>query len=65
MAPAPSSLLDNGGIQPRVRLLQPDSQRTQAKHRFEEDGWGATAAVAWTSVWKEQMKRVSEPVGTG
>lgn len=57
VAPAPTWLLDNGGIQPRVRLLQPDSQRTQAKHLFEEDGWGATAAGAWTSVWEEQMKR--------
>ena len=64
VAPAPSWLLDNGGIQPRVRLLQPDSQRTQAKHLFEEDGWGATAAVAWTSVWEEQMKRVPMHVET-
>ena len=64
VAPAPSWLLDNGGIQPRVRLLQPDSQRTQAKHLFEEDGWGATPAVAWTSVWEEQMKRVPMHVET-
>ena len=53
---APSRTLEDGDIQPRVRLLRPDAWETLAKRDFAHSHWRAVSETEWRGHWETELK---------
>ena len=54
--PAPSRMLDDGSIQPRVRLLRPASRDTTAEAALEASHWREAGETQWRMLWETEME---------
>ena len=55
-APAPSRILDDGGIQPRVRLLRPASRDTAAEDALAASHWREADETEWRTLWDSEVQ---------
>ena len=54
--PAPSRMLDDGGIQRRVRLLRPASRDTTAEKALAASHWRETDETQWRALWDAEVQ---------
>ena len=54
--PAPSRMLDDGSIQPRVRLLRPASRDTAADAALAASHWRKADETEWRTLWDAEVK---------
>ncbi len=54
--PAPSRMLDDGSIQPRVRLLRPASRDTAADAALATSRWRKAAEAEWRTLWDAEVE---------
>ena len=54
--PAPSRMLDDGGIQPRVRLLRPATRDTLAVEALAASHWREIDETEWRSLWDAEVQ---------
>ena len=54
--PAPSRMLEDGGIQPRVRLLRPASRDTAAEDALAASHWRNTDETDWRTLWDAEVR---------
>ena len=55
LLPAPSRMLDDGGVQERVRLLRPTTAETMAQAEFVASNWGRTDEGHWRMLWDHEI----------
>ena len=53
--PAPSRMLDDGGIQTRVRLIRPASRDTAAEEAMEASHWRDAEEAEWRALWDAEV----------
>ena len=53
--PAPSRMLDDGGIQRRVRLMRPASRVTAAEEAMEASHWRDAEEAEWRALWDAEV----------
>ena len=54
--PAPSRMLEDGGIQPRVRLLRPASRDTAAEAALAASHWREADESEWRTLWDLEVQ---------
>ena len=54
--PAPSRMLEDGGIQPRVRLLRPASRDTAAEAALAASHWREADETEWRELWDSEVQ---------
>ena len=54
--PAPSRMLEDGGIQPRVRLLRPASRDTAAEEALAASHWREADETEWRTLWDSEVQ---------
>ena len=54
--PAPSRMLDDGSIQPRVRLLRPASRDTAADAALQASHWRKADEAEWRTLWDAEVE---------
>ena len=54
--PAPSRMLDDGSIQPRVRLLRPASRDTAADAALAASHWRKADEAEWRTLWDAEVE---------
>ena len=54
--PAPSRMLDDGGIQARVRLLRPASRDTAAEDALSASHWREAGETEWRTLWDAEVR---------
>ena len=54
--PAPSRMLDDGGIQARVRLLRPASRDTAAAEALAASHWRDADETQWRTLWDAELQ---------
>ena len=54
--PAPSRMLDDGSIQPRVRLLRPASRDTAADAALKASHWRKADESEWRTLWDAEVE---------
>ena len=54
--PAPSRMLEDGGIQPRVRLLRPASRDTAAEDALVASHWREADKTEWRALWDSEVQ---------
>ncbi|MCY4478386.1 MAG: strawberry notch C-terminal domain-containing protein, partial [Rhodospirillales bacterium] len=54
--PAPSRMLDDGGIQARVRLLRPASRDTAAAEALAASHWRDAGETQWRALWDAEVQ---------
>ena len=54
--PAPSRMLEDGGIQPRVRLLRPASRDTAAEEALAASHWREADETEWRALWDSEVQ---------
>ncbi|MCY4502476.1 MAG: strawberry notch family protein [Alphaproteobacteria bacterium] len=55
MLPAPTRIQDDGGIQPRIRLLRPSSRSYMAKAEFSASNWTRASEQKWRPLWDAEL----------
>ncbi len=55
LLPAPSRMLDDGGVQERVRLVRPTTAETMAQAEFVASNWGRTDEGHWRMLWDHEI----------
>ena len=53
--PAASSMLDNGGVKERVRLIRPASGETMARAELDASNWRRADEAQWRRVWDAEI----------
>ena len=54
--PAPSRMLEDGGVQPRARLLRPASRDTAAEDALAASLWRDAEEPAWRELWDAEVQ---------
>ncbi|MDE0360323.1 MAG: strawberry notch C-terminal domain-containing protein, partial [Rhodospirillaceae bacterium] len=54
--PAPSRMLDDGGIQKRVRLVRPATRDTMAEKALEASHWREANEAEWRALWDAEVE---------
>ena len=54
--PAPSRMLDDGGIQKRVRLLRPATRDTLAEQALAASNWRQAGETEWRALWDAEVQ---------
>ncbi len=54
--PAPSRILDDGGVQSRVRLLRPSSRDTTAEDALAASHWREAGDDEWRALWDAEVE---------
>ena len=52
---APSRMLDDGGVQARVRLLRPTAREAMAGAELDASNWRRASEAEWRSRWEEEI----------
>ena len=53
--PAPSRMLDDGGVAERVRLIRPATGETMARAELDASNWRRTDEAQWRRVWDAEI----------
>ena len=53
--PAPSRMLDDGGVTERVRLIRPATGETMARAELDASNWRRADEAAWRRVWDTEI----------
>ncbi len=53
--PAPSRMLDDGGVTERVRLLRPAARETMARAELDASNWRPAGEAAWHQAWDAEI----------
>ena len=53
--PAASSMLDDGGVKERIRLIRPATAETMARAEFDASNWRRTDEARWRPVWDAEI----------
>ena len=56
LAPAPSQVFDDGGVQERVRLIRPVSRDTMARNEMEHSNWMPADDEEWRGIWNSEIE---------
>ena len=54
--PAPARMLDDGGVQKRVRLVRPASRDTLAQDALVASHWRETTEPEWRALWDSEIQ---------
>ena len=54
--PAPSRMLEDGGIQKRVRLMRPASRDTAAEEALAASHWREADETEWRALWDSEVR---------
>ena len=52
--PAPVRMLDDGGVEERLRLIRPNDRETMPRTAFEASNWRAAPETEWRAAWKTE-----------
>ena len=55
LLPAPSHMLDDGGVQERVQLVRPATRDRMAQAEFTASNWGRTNERQWRLLWDHEI----------
>ena len=55
LLPAPSRMLDDGGVQERVQLIRPATRERMAQAEFTASNWGRTDERHWRTLWDHEI----------
>ena len=55
LLPAPSRMLDDGGVQERVQLIRPATRERMAQAEFAASNWGRTDERHWRMLWDHEI----------
>ena len=55
LLPAPSRMLDDGGVQERVQLIRPTTRERMAQAEFVASNWGRTDEGHWRMLWNHEI----------
>ena len=55
LLPAPSRMLDNGGVQERVQLIRPAARDRMAQAEFTASNWGRADEARWRALWDHEI----------
>ena len=55
LLPAPSRMLDDGGVQERVQLIRPATRERMAQAEFTASNWGRTDEGHWRMLWDHEI----------
>ncbi len=55
LLPAPSRMLDDGGVQERVQLIRPATRERMAQAEFVASNWGRTDEGHWRMLWDHEI----------
>ena len=55
LLPAPSRMLDNGGVQERVQLIRPATRERMAQAEFTASNWRRADEAQWRRVWDAEV----------
>ena len=55
LLPAPSRMLDDGGVQERVQLVRPATRDRMAQAEFVASNWGRTDERHWRMLWDHEI----------
>ncbi len=55
LLPAPSRMLDDGGVQERVQLIRPASRERMAQAEFTASNWGRVDERHWRMLWSHEI----------
>ena len=55
LLPAPSRMLDDGGVQERVQLIRPATHERMAQAEFTASNWGRTDERHWRMLWDHEI----------
>ncbi|MXY38884.1 MAG: methylase [Rhodospirillaceae bacterium] len=55
LLPAPSRMLDDGGVQERVQLIRPATRDRMAQAEFVASNWGRTDQGHWRMLWDHEI----------
>ena len=55
LLPAPSRMLDDGGVQERVQLIRPATRERMAQAEFVASNWGRTDEGHWRMLWNHEI----------
>ncbi len=55
LLPAPSRMLDDGGVQERVQLIRPTTRDRMAQAEFVASNWGRTDERHWRMLWDHEI----------
>ncbi len=55
LLPAPSRMLDNGGVQERVQLIRPATRDRMAQAEFTASNWRRADEAQWRRVWDSEV----------
>ncbi len=55
LLPAPSRMLDDGGVQERVQLIRPATRDRMAQAEFTASNWGRTDEGHWRMLWDHEI----------
>ena len=55
LLPAPSRMLDNGGVQERVQLIRPANRERMAQAEFTASNWGRADETRWRTLWDHEI----------
>ena len=53
--PHPSRMLENGGVEERIRLVRPASRETMARAELDASHWGEAAEAVWHTLWETEI----------
>ena len=56
MVPAPARMLDDGGVEDRVRLVRPALRDTMAGEALAASSWQEAAPEHWRALWEAELK---------
>ncbi len=55
VVPHPSRMLENGGVEARVRLVRPATRETMARAELDASHWNAAHETAWRTLWEAEI----------
>ena len=55
LMPAPSRMLDDGGVRERVQLIRPATRERMAQAEFAASNWGRTDEGHWRMLWNHEI----------
>ena len=55
LLPAPSRMLEDGGVQERVQLVRPAARERMAQAEFAASNWGRTDEGHWRMLWNHEI----------
>ena len=56
VVPAPARMLDDGGVEDRVRLVRPAGRDTMAGEALAASSWQDAAPEHWRALWEAELK---------